>query len=343
MTEFSELDQARVVAPLPVGVNPGSELGAIVTGQLVGVDVDAKLVQVEVAGSEGVWVPAVADLYPDRGLVRLLRSPLDGGKLSMCLGPIVSSPLIVSGTILAVNVAEVTLTVDVLGGEYDLPFNPSTYDVDDRVHVIRDMGKLGAPAFVLGPEGGYEGSNPGAPGGGVDNPGETVDLQAIIAPQWSGTWKVSGSRWDSWNPGNAAYGGRSALYQGAAHGSGTLQGLAVYGDQIVALGATEITRMQVTVHRASSGSSGGVKTATIQPSPHGGAAPGGGPAASGSTSNVALSAGEAKQLDLPSGVFEAFRTGASKGLATVGSDYMNMLGTAQAGAMVLVVQYRAVR
>jgi hypothetical protein len=336
-----ELDGSRLAAPLPVGVAPGSDLGSVVTGALLGVDVAAKLAQVQVAGSEGVWVPAVADVYPDGGLVRVLRSPLDGGKLAACLGPIASGPLVVSGEILAVNESDVTLTVEVLGGEFDLPYNPSTYDVGDRVHVLRDAGRLGAPSFVLGPENGFEGSNPGAPGGGAGNPGETVALQAVISPQWSGTW--NGTRWDSWNPNNNSYGGRSALYQGSGYGSPALSGLAVYGDQIVSLGAVTITRMQVTVHRASAGSGGGVKTAVLSPSPHGGSYPGGGTAAFGGTASAALTAGQSQQIDLPSSVFEAFRTGGAKGLATVGSDYINLLGTAQAGAMALVVQYTAVR
>lgn len=336
---FSALDSAKTLLDLPEGVAPGADRGAEVTGRLLGLDIPKRLAQVSVNGSEGVWIPAQPDIYTPNGLVRVERSPLDGGRLTRCLGPLDGVVPLASGVVTAVNSG--TLTVNVLGGSYELPYVASTYDVDDRVHVYLAANLFGRPVIVMGPEGGFEGANPSTPGGGAGNPGQLVNLEAVIGPQWSGSW--NGSRWDSWNPGNNAYGGRSALYQGAGYGSPTMRGLAVYGDQIVNLGAVAITRMLVTVIRVGQGAGGGTKTAVLQPSPHGGAYPGGGAAETGSTSSVALNAGQSAQFDLNSGVFEGFRTGSYKGLAAVGSDYLNLHGTSQPGAMVLVVQYQAVR
>ena len=59
---------------------------------------------------------------------------------------------------------------------------------------------------------------------------------ALILPTWSGTWSTKWGRFDAWQP--TRYGGRSDLYQGDKYNSGLLVGIAVYGDQIAALGAT---------------------------------------------------------------------------------------------------------
>lgn len=339
---FSILDAQALTSDIPEGVVPGTDVGSLATGVLIGLDIPNALAQVSVNGSEGVWVPATPAVYTQNSLVRLQRAPLDGGRIVSCIGPLSSGPVIAQGIITAINASDSTLSVDVLGASWRLMYSAGTYAIGNKVNVLREPSQFGSPVYVLGLAGSSVVAAPVDPGGGLGNPGQTVSKQITIGPQWTGTWKTSGSRWDSWNPNNAAYGGRAALYQGNDYGSGPLQGLAVYGDQIVNLGAVAITSMIATLVRASSGSGGGTKTATVQPSPHGGAAPGGGPAASGATANLALTAGQTGQVALPSGVYESFRTGASKGLALVGSDYMNVLGTTRADGMALTIQYSVV-
>lgn len=337
---FSPLDAATLVT-LPEGVPAGSDLGAMVMGRVVGVDPVARVVQVTVLGSAPVWVPAVPAIYTPGGMVRVLRSPLDGGKLTLCVGPVDSVMPVVRGKVTAINAGAGTLTVATLGGSFTLPYTSGTYTVGGNVQVLRDPASFGAPFYVAGPEGNFSGTDPGAGSGGATNPGVVESRQVTIGPQWSGSW--TGSRWDNWNVYQTAYGGRAALYQGQGYGSPPMQGLAVYGDQIVNLAAQQITRMQVTLDRPSSGSGSGSGPAVLQPSPHGGAAPAGGPAPSGASASVAIGRGTRVTVDLPSSVFEAFRTGTAKGLALVGSSYLNLFGADRAGAMTLTIQYSAVR
>ena len=321
---FSVLDAIALSAPLPDGVTPGSDVGALVTGTLVGVDAAAGLVQVSVGGSDPVWIPSTPAIYTPQARVRVLRSPLDGGRMTFCLGPVTAGDLIVAGEVRAVNAAAGLLTTRVLGSDLPLPYNAGTYTVGTKVHVMRDPAKWGKPVHVLGPQGNYSGSDGSDPGGGTGNPGQLVARQVSLMPQWSGSWKSAQTRWDSWN--TDRYGGRSTLWQGDGYGSGPMTGLACYGDQIVNLGAVTITRMLVSVYRADSSDSGG-RVAVLQPSPHG-ERPGGAPAVGGATAaSPPLPPREGAFVDLPSGVFETFRTGGFKGLCTVGGDYAGFSGT----------------
>lgn len=339
---ITSLDWEKFTAQVPEGLDRGSDPGAMMTGTLLGLDPDNGLAQVSIAGSNGLWVPAVPAIYPTGGMVRLLRSPLDGGRTTMCMGPVTPGRMLVSGTVKAVNAGVGTLTVTALGGDYELPYPPGTYSVGTAVHVIRSASRFGLPEFVLGPAGNSSTTNPGQPGGGAGNPGQLVDREAVIIPEWSGSWRSNYSRWDTWN--TDRYGGRSTLWQGNGFGSGPMSGLVVYGDQVAGLGAQQITRMTVTVYRADSSSSTG-KVATLQPSPHG-ARPAGAPSSSGATASTpALGPNQGARIDLPSSVFEGFRTGGYKGLVTVGGDYAGFSGTpdrapVHADGMALVVQYK---
>lgn len=341
---LSSLDWEKFAAQIPEGLDRGADAGAIVTGTLLGLDAASGAAQVSIAGSPGVWVPAQPGIYTANGLVRLLRSPLDGGRTTSCLGPVKSGQVIAGGTVTAVNAGVGLLTVSTLGGSFALPYAPGTYAVNTTVHVLRSEAKYGQPVFVLGPSGSYNAENPGQPGGGSSNPGELVDRQAIILPQWTGSWRGSFGRWDSWN--TDRYGGRSTIWQGNGFGSGPMTGLAAYGDQIVNLAAVQITRMLPSVYRADTSSSAG-KVAVLQPSPHGGQ-PAGAPSGGGATaSSPALAPGQGAQVDLPSSVFEGFRTGAYRGLITVGTDYAGFSGTpdrapVRADGMALVVQYKVI-
>lgn len=339
-----ELDAYALAAPLPEGISPAADAGAMIVGILLGLDPVKGQAQVSIAGSPGLWVPAQPGIYTANGRVRLLRSPLDGGRVTLCVGPLTPGQVIAGGKVTAVNAGVGQLTVATLGGSFALPYQPGTYAVGTDVHVLRSGERYGQPVFVLGPSGSYNAENPGQPGGGSVNPGQLVDRQAIILPQWTGSWKSAQSRWDSWNLDR--YGGRSTLWQGNGFGSGPMTGLAAYGDQIVALGAQAITRMLPTVYRADTSSSAG-KVAVLQPSPHGGQ-PAGAPSGSGATAaSAALAPGQGAQVDLPSSVFEGFRTGAYRGLITVGTDYAGFSGTpdrapVHADGMALVVQYKVI-
>lgn len=336
---LSSLDAPDLVGNVPEGVAPGTDVAGLATGQLLGLDVAGRLAQVSVNGSEGIWVPAHPAIYPASGLVRLLRSPLDGGRVALCLGPLEAAPSIVAGTVDVVNSGTGTLDVTALDASWTLPYTAGTYAAGTLVHVLRDPQRFGEPAFVLGPQGNFSGSTPGTPGAGAGNPGQLANRQATILPQWSGSWRSSYSQWDRWN--TDRYGGISTLYQGNGFGSGAMAGLAAYGDQVVNLGAVAITRMLVSVYRADASSSAG-KVAVLQPSPHG-ARPPGSPAGSGATaSSPALAPGQGAQVDLPSSVFEGFRTGASKGLVAVGGDYAGFSGTSRGDGMALIVQYQVI-
>lgn len=339
-----ELDAYELSAPLPEGLRPGADAGAMVTGALLGLDVDNGLAQVSIGGSPGLWVPASPAIYPSNGLVRLMRSPLDGGRTTMCLGPVAPGLPLVGGSVTAVNSAVGTLTVSTLGASYVLPYAPGTYASGAAVHVLRSESKFGLPVFVLGPSGNFNHTNPGQPGGGGTNPGQSVHRQATILPLWSGSWKAAQSRWDSWN--TDRYGGRSTLWQGNDFGSGPMTGLVVYGDQIQSLNAVSIDRMQVAVYRADSSSSGG-RAAVLQPSPHGSQPPGAPSGAGATAASPGLLSGQGALVDLPSSVFESFRTGASKGLITVGSSYAGFSGTpdrapVHADGMAMTVQYTVI-
>lgn len=342
---FSVLDAAGLAAPLPEGVAPGSDTGALTVGVLCGIDVPNSLVQVTIAGSDALWVPAVPAIYTQGGRVRLLRSPLDGGRASICLGPFDTPPTIVAGTVTAVNSGAGTVTVTTLGGTYTVPYVAGTYSVGTKVYVLRSPSRFGVPEIVLGPQGNFTAPDPTAPGGGTGNPGEATSKQVMIVPQWSGSWRASQSRWDTWN--TDRYGGRSTLWQGNGVGSGAMTGLAVFGDQIVNLGAVAITKMTVNIYRADSSFSD-ARAAVVQPSPHG-AQPPGAPTVSGATaSSPGLTPNQGAQVDLPSSVFESFRTGASKGLATVGSTYAGFSGTpdrfpVHADGFALTIQYTVVQ
>lgn len=335
--QHSLLDEADAMRDLPAGIPLGTDTGALATGRLLGLDAPARLAQVTVGGSDPVWVPAMPAIYTPDAAVRLLRSPLDGGRLTLCLMPMTSGSPVTGGTVKAINSTDGTMTVTTLGADHVIPYNAGTYAVGAKVHVLRDANQFGVPVLVLGPQGNYVPPEATGPGGGADNPQQLVSREAVIQAQWSGSWRGGYSRWGHWQPDR--FGGPSTLYQGNAYGSTQMTGLATYGDQIVGLNAVRIERMQVNAYRSDTSSSSAIAP-VLQPSPHGGF-PGGAPTTSGDTATgPALNTGGFGQVDLPSSVFEGFRTGAHKGLATVGGTYAAFLGTSRADAMAIKVQYK---
>ncbi|EIC09159.1 hypothetical protein OR221_0867 [Microbacterium laevaniformans OR221] len=329
------------LAKMPVGVEPGSDLDPIILGRLIGVDPTNRAVQVTVAGSDPMWVRAEPSIYTTGGFVELERSPLNGGRIIRCLGPVDLVTPITAGKVTAINASAGTLTVETLGASFDITYNPGTYVVGGMVHVQRAPNMFGRPVHVLGPQGNFNGTDPGGTGGGSGNPGQLEQRQITISPQWTGSW--TGSRWDNWNTDISAYGGRAALYQGQGYGSPNMQGLAVYGDQIVNLAAAEISKMTATLIRPDSGSGGGTGPAVLQTAHPGVATPGGGPGGYGATTSVGIGRGQVVSVDLHPDMYEAFRIGEAKGLALVGGSYLNLFGQDRAGAMTLTIQYGVIR
>lgn len=340
---FSELDAQALLDALPVGISPDADPTAIATGRLTGLDPERGLAQVSVAGSDGVWMPAMPAIYTTSGRVRVLRSPLDGGRASLCLGPIEGASSIAQGKVISVNAAAGTLKVRVLDSDVDLPYLPGTYAVDTTVHVMRSASRYGLPEVVLGPAGNSTQTGPSQPGSGSSGGRELVTRRAVILPTWSGSYSTRYSRWDTWNTNR--YGGRSTLWQGDGFGSGVMRGLAVYGDQIKNLNAVSIDSISVAVYRADSSSSGG-RVPVLQPAVDGwpsNAAPTLAPAPA--ASGPALASGDGAQVMLPAAVLDGFRTGAYRGLVTVGSDYAGFNGTpdrapVRADGMALTVIYK---
>lgn len=212
-----------------------------------------------------------------------------------------------------------------------LPYLPGVYTGYTTCLVLCNPLQGGRAVFVLGPVGvqvaipGDPTSDPPPPP--PPPPPATVTASATILPIWSGTWSTKWGKWGAWTNGGR-YGGSSSLYQGDAYGSGTLKGLAVYGDQIVNLGAISILSASVTMNPST-----GSGTPTVQGSPSGTPAPGGPPSSSGAT-NAGTGA-----VPLDGTICEGLRTGSVKGLALVGGGYVAVYGTSAADGMVLRITY----
>jgi len=330
----SPIDQQRNARMLPTGLRPGADTRTLVAGVVAGLNIDAGQVQVVVEASDPVWVAAAPFIYQEGSRVRLRRSLQDGGRIEYCEGPIDDAPMFVTGRVTAVGPGGIHVTA--LGGEWVLkPFAAGTYDPGDDVWVIRHPSGFGRPEGVLGVA--AEAAGGSDPGGGSANPGELVSRQATISPQHSGSWKSSSGRWDSWNPDR--YGGVATLWQGNAYGSGPMVGWVGYGDQAVNLHAETIDLMTASVIRADSSVAAG-KTAVLQGSPNG-TRPGGAPSGGGATAATGpLTPGAGQTIQLPSSTYEAWRTGALKGLITVGGDYAGFYGYTRGDAFVITVQYK---
>lgn len=294
-------------------------------GVVLSVDaVDAR-VTVNLDGT-AVSLRRVAAPYRPGDVVAVFRDPARSGAgqfVAGVIGP--AAPLWRPGVVTVINAPSSRLTVTVDGVSMVLPYVSGTYTVSGNVAVFLDPAStLGG--IVLGPLGNPPVA-PVAPGAPVAPVAPGVGtFTALILPTWSGSWRAIRAAYDRWN--TSAYGGASSLYQGDAFGSGAMTGVAVYGDQVVGLGAIAITAM--TVHSVIATGSG---TPVFQGTPQGTAYPGA-PAPSGST------ASGTGDVDLvASGIAEAMRTGAVKGLCTVGGSYLAVRGTSLADGMALAVTY----
>lgn len=309
-----------------------------VIGSVRGVNPGARLVQVALPGGSPMWLPAQAGRYRvteglGSGLARVLLEPSTRRPVAVLgpldpLDPVVPASMTALDPVVPASMTEsgtTSATVSWNGDAYTLPFLPASYGTLPR-DVWVGLSDWGVPFLVHGPSAVAPPPPPPVPD---DPPPRTEQVTQTIGPQWSGSFRHSRGAWDRWNTNR--YGGRSTLYQGDGQGSGPMTGLAVYGDQLVNLGAISIDRVQVRLRNV--GLASGSPAVTVQGSPHGGPPPGA-PAASGATAS-----GMDTWLDLPASIRDGMRTGAFKGLATVGGAYSAVAGAGNADGMVLAVTY----
>ncbi len=325
---MSDLDVLGVVsAAMPQGPAGDADPALTVIGPVYAVA--SPLVQVGVRGVT-VWLPAQPGHYrvqapgagTAQGLARVLLSPTTGRPV-LVLGPVDPRASAVAATMTASGATTCTVTLD--GATLTLPFLAGTYGTLPRAVWVA-LDDWGAPILVLGPSAIADQSQTPPP---VPDPPAPAQVTTVIGPQWSGTWRSTRSAWDRWNVDR--YGGRSTLYQGDGFGSGSLKGLATYGDQLVNLGATSIDDVQVAIRNV--GLASGSPAVTVQGSPHG-TQPAGAPSSSGDTAT-----GMDAWVPLPATVREAMRTGAVKGLALVGLTYSACAGAGNGDGMALAVTY----
>jgi hypothetical protein len=233
------------------------------------------------------------------------------------------------GQLISIDAERATVTIH--GGQpVELPFVPNTYTDINTVYVLLDPLRGGSGQLVLGPCGEVPDDDPDvAPLPPVPVvPPATITAHRLILPTASGTWSAKWSRYAAWQP--TRYGGSTTLYQGSKYGSGTLTGVAVYGNQIVNLGATSITAMTLTSVLAT------VDTGTVT---YKGTASGTMPAGIPVTVGSGTASGFGSVSLVASGIAEAMRVGAIKGLVTIGTDYLGVYGRAKANGMALSVTY----
>jgi len=291
---------------------------------VLSVDHVSARVTVDLGGS-AVSLRRVAAAYRPGDVVAVVRDPELSGAgqfVAGVIGPI--APLWAQGVVTAIDAPNSRLTVTVGGASVVLPHVSGTYTVSGTVAVLLDPAST-AGGIVMGPFG-----NPPVTVEAPSTPAAPVapsvgTFTAVVLPTWSGSWRAIRSAYDRWNVGS--YGGRSDCYQGSAYGSGAMTGIAVYGDQVVGLGALSITAMTVnSVGVTGSGSP------QFQGTPQGTPYPG------APTPSGAAPAGVG-QVGLDASICEAFRTGAFKGLCTVGAAYLAVRGTSLADGMALTVTY----
>lgn len=333
---MSDLDILGVLDPaLPQGPDAAADPKFTTIGPVYAVNAAARLVRVGVHGSD-LWLPAQPGRYRIRegltgtGLARVLLNPTTG-RPALVLGPVDPRDPDISATLTAINTTTKVATVTVDGASYGLPYIASTYTVGTPVWV--GLTDWGVPHIVRGPS---DVTAAPAPVPVTPIPGATtVQVQQVIGPQWSGSWRASRSRWNDWNSGR--YGYPTTLYQGNGFGSGPMTGLATYGDQFVNLGATVIDRVDILL--PSVGLSGASGPPTIQGATNA-SQPAGAPSTTGGTFTGGFD--PARGVDvagLDATAREQLRTGVIKGIALVGANYWAVAGAGNGDGMVAVVTY----
>ena len=292
--------------------------------KVLAVDATNARVTVDLDGS-AVTLRRIAGPYRVGDVVAVVRDPARSGAGQYIAGVIsLPAPLWRPGVVTAIDAPNSRLTVTVDGTAMVLPHVSATYSVSGNVAVFLDPAStLGG--IVLGPLGNPPAA-PAAPAAPLAPTAPTVaTFQSLILPTWSGSWSARVPAYDRWN--TSRYGGPSSLYQGNQYGSGPMTGIAVYGDQVVGLGALAITSMTVNSQLAT-GAGAPVFQGTPQGTPYPGPPTPSGPGPAG-----------LGQVGLDASICEAFRTGGDKGLCTTGAAYLAVRGTSLADGMALTVNY----
>jgi hypothetical protein len=225
--------------------------------------------------------------------------------------------------LLAINSTTNRAQVSVDGGPAVwLPFCGAVaiYSGITTVNVLRDPLGSGSGQLVLGPNG-TQVTPPAAPPAQAPT---SVQKTVVIRPSDSGTWSAKWGRFYAWNVGR--YGGSTTLYQASFGVSGALSGIAVYGNQLKALGASSIDAITLHVPLAT-----GSGTVQVQETSQGSLS--GAPSPSGAT------ASGTGTIALGSTIRNNLRTGATKGLVLVGVAYLAVKGKASANGMAMTVTY----
>lgn len=336
---MSQFDLIGDAALAPRTIARESDPSTLTVGVLLSIDVATNRALVSVSGSEGAALPFVDGIYKVGQTVYVLRDAFSGRSV-LCLGPTKSDTVRPVGRVTAVDAGANTATVSIGTASFTLPYIPGpTYVVDQDVYVLREPRLGGQPTLILGP-------CSVAPAGSTDDDdapstpppvGTTTTATKTITPAWSGTWSVYRGAWDRWN--TERFGGRSTLYQGdpAFSVHGPFKGLAVYGDQIVNLNATAITKLEVRL-RGAGLDLASYPSVTVQGSPHG-TKPAGSPSSSGPTASGSPGRSGAVWVALPADIRAGFLAGSMKGLALVGSGYNAVRGTSSGDGMALRVTY----
>ena len=219
-----------------------------------------------------------------------------------------------------------------------VPTVPSTYTGVTTVYVLMEGGR---PVQVLGPASDVAiGTAGGVATPPAASPSTTRTVTGlVIGPAGSGTYRVDRSAWDRWNV--TSYGGASDAYQAGSTASGTLYGLAWFGDQVVNLGADSITR--ATLHLVSNGAGTSASWSATVRGCASGARPAGAPTYTGSTVSVTVpgygKAGQVVTVDLDSTMRGDLRTGAIKSLGLTGGTYGGTYGAGRAPGWCLSLDY----
>lgn len=172
------------------------------------------------------------------------------------------------------------------------------------------VGGLGAQAVAVQPP-------PPAP----DVP-KTVHATTTIKPTATGTYSAKWGHYYAWE---LSFGSQ-VLWQGNAFGSGVLSGIALYGKQLKALGASSIDA--ITLHTPFAHNTGTVQVQGDSRSSLSGA-----PTPSGATASGGSS------ISLGATLRENLRTGAINALVLVGTDYLAVKGLNAASGMAMTVSY----
>ena len=207
--------------------------------------------------------------------------------------------------------------VSILGSEpIPLPAVTSAYVGVTTVHILFDAA-TGRPVMVLGPAGAPTVDSlpppavppPTTPSGGTQPVTRTVTGRAVL-PTATGTWRAARSAWDRWNV-------AGDIYQAGSASSGPLSGIACYGDQVTALGASKITRAVLTLVSSGAGLTSSW-TAGVTASPHG-SLPATAPTFLPTPATTVTVAGhghdgEAAYVEVSPAILEDLRTGTARAL-----------------------------